>query len=152
MDRVILPIQNWPQHRTGECVAACAAMVLGYMGVRIPYQRLLRTLEIIPDMGTPSFKVVNLQRLGFTVIYRQGTFDELLQHLLAGHPCIVFVRTGQLPYRSDNTDHAVVVVGMDKQNVYVNDPESAEAPIRVSRGDFDLAWLEHDEKYAVITR
>jgi ABC-type bacteriocin/lantibiotic exporter with double-glycine peptidase domain len=151
MDRVILPVQNCPQHRTGECLVACTAMVLGYMGVTIPYQRLLRTLETIPDMGTPSFKVVNLQRLGLTVIYRQGTFDELLQHLLAGHPCIVFVRTGQLPYRNDNTDHAIVVVGMDEQNIYVNDPESAEAPIRVSRGDFDLAWLEHDEKYAVIT-
>lgn len=127
-------------------------MVLRYLGVTIPYQRLLRTLETILDIGTPSFKVVNLQRLGFTVIYREGAFDELLQHLLAGHPCIVFVRTGQLPYRSDNINHAVVVVGMDEQNIYVNGPESAEAPIRVSRGDFDLAWLEHDEKYAVITR
>lgn len=58
MDRLILPVQNWSQHRTGECLAACAAMVLEY----------------------------------------------------------------------------------------------AEAPIRVLRGDFDLAWLEHDEKYAVITR
>jgi ABC-type bacteriocin/lantibiotic exporter with double-glycine peptidase domain len=152
MARLILPVKNWPQPRIGECLPACAAMVLDHIGIVAPYHRLLRILETIPDLGTPSFRVVNLERLGVKVSYQQGTLDALFQHLLAGRPCIVFVRTGQLPYRTDNTDHAVVLVGMDEQSVYINDPETTVSPLRVSLGDFDLAWLERDEMYAVITR
>jgi hypothetical protein len=40
---------------------------------------------------------------------------------------------------------------MNDANVYLNDPAFVQAPMQVSIGDFDLAWLEHDEKYAVIT-
>lgn len=40
---------------------------------------------------------------------------------------------------------------MDAQSVYLNDPAFANAPIQVSQGDFQLAWLEHDEFYAVLS-
>lgn len=76
----------------------------------------------------------------------------MFQNLSANHPCIAFVKTGQLPYRGDNSDHAIVIVGMDEQRVYVNDPELDIAPLPVPLGNFDLAWLERDEMYAVITR
>ena len=35
--------------------------------------------------------------------------------------------------------------------LYVNDPYRSEAPIAVPRGDFELAWLERDYHYALIT-
>ena len=35
--------------------------------------------------------------------------------------------------------------------LYVNDPNHSEAPIAVPRGDFELAWLESDYYYALIT-
>ncbi len=44
------------------------------------------------------------------------------------------------------------MVGMDEENVYVDDPEFSQSPMQVSLGDFDLAWLERDEMYAVLTR
>jgi uncharacterized protein YvpB len=50
------------------------------------------------------------------------------------------------------TDHAVLVVGYDEQAVYINDPAFEQAPQRVSRADFELAWLEFDYRYAVIWR
>lgn len=62
------------------------------------------------------------------------------------------MQTKDLPYRDDDTAHAIVLVGMDDNNFYVDDPEFAESPLRVPLGDFDLAWLEHDEMYAVLTR
>lgn len=55
-----------------------------------------------------------------------------------------------MPYRNDDTGHVLVLVGIDDESVFVNDPEYAESPLRVPIGDFDLAWLEHNEKYAVI--
>ena len=44
----------------------------------------------------------------------------------------------------------MVVIGLDAQYVYLNDPEFDVNPIQVSRGDFDLAWFEHGEFYAVL--
>ena len=35
--------------------------------------------------------------------------------------------------------------------LYVNDPTQPEAPISVPTGDFELAWLERDYFYALIT-
>lgn len=89
--------------------------------------------------------------MGVTVHYQRGTLEQLFAHIRSNQPCIAFVQTAELPYRDDVADHAVVVVGFDEQSVYLHDPEFAESPINVAYGDFDLAWLEHDEMYAVLT-
>ena len=57
----------------------------------------------------------------------------------------------QLPYwRGEDFAHAAVVVGMEADYVYLHDPAVAVYPLRVGLGDFDLAWLERDEEYAVL--
>lgn len=151
MPAVFLEIEHVQQHNDGECLAACAAMVLNFIGIPVAYKRLIRMLEIKGDFGTPSFKIRNLARLGVRVAYEQGNLDILRTHLQAGQPCITFVKTGELPYWTRNLDHAVVVAGIDDEFVYLNDPDLPTAPTSVSLGDFDLAWLEHDEMYAVLT-
>ncbi|MCB0061067.1 MAG: peptidase C39 family protein [Caldilineaceae bacterium] len=151
MSTIHLPVKHVQQPRIGECLPACAAMVLDYIGVSVRYRRLLRILEVIPNTGTASFKIRNLSQIGVNVLYEQGTLNRLHHQLLNNHPCIVFVRTVELPYRNDDTDHALVVAGMDEQSIYLHDPESPTAPTKVSLGDFDLAWLERDELYAVLT-
>ena len=50
----------------------------------------------------------------------------------------------------ERTGHAVVVVGIDDEMVYLNDPAFANAPQVVSHGDLLLAWLEMEEYYAII--
>jgi uncharacterized protein YvpB len=71
--------------------------------------------------------------------------------LQQGHPVIVFVCTDELPYWTYSTDHALVVVGYDEDQLYVHDPHRSEAAVAVARGDFELAWLERDYYYALIT-
>jgi Peptidase_C39 like family len=126
-------------------------MVLAYIGKPVAYRRLVPTLEVISGVGTASSKLRNLVRLGITVDYQRGTLERLFTHIRNNQPCIAFVKTSELPYRDDITDHAVVVVGFDALSVYLHDPEYSESPISVSHGDFDLVWLEHDEMYAVLT-
>ena len=72
---------------------------------------------------------------------------------------IVAVRTDDLPYwlnRTDipdeekATDHAVVVVGLDEQRVYANDPDFEQARQVIDLDEFLLAWLERDYEYVVI--
>lgn len=68
-----------------------------------------------------------------------------------GWPSIVGVQAAEFPYWQDlPTQHAVVVVGMTPTSVLVNDPAMADAPLAIPYGDFDLAWLEMDEAFAVI--
>lgn len=151
MNSIFLPVEHVPQHKDGECLAACAAMVLNYLGIRVAYRRLLRILKVEPGVGAPSFNVRNIERVGVTVLYEQGTLERLYHHVQKGRPCITFVRSGELPYWQENVQHAVLVVGMDERYIFLNDPAVNSAPMMVLTGDFDLAWLAHDEKYAVIT-
>jgi ABC-type bacteriocin/lantibiotic exporter with double-glycine peptidase domain len=151
MAAVYLDIDHVRQWKDGECLAACAAMVLNFINFPVAYNKLLRTLEIKDEFGTPSSKVRNLERMGVHVIYQRGDLDVLRKYLGNDQPCIVFVNTGELPYWETTVDHAVVVAGMDEKYIYLNDPDLPEAPVSVPIGDFDLAWLEHDEMYAVLT-
>ena len=151
MPNTLLPIPHHPQRDDGDCLAACAAMVLDYLSVSADYDRLLRLLGVKP-YGTPGSRLNNLADLGVHVRYARGTQDELSDYLARGQPCIVLVRTDQLPYWTYATDHAVLVVCFDEQAVYVNDPAFEQAPQRVSHADFELAWLEFDYRYAVIWR
>ena len=151
MPNILLPIPHRLQQSDGDCLAACAAMALDYLGVAANYDRLLKVLDVKP-YGTPGSRLNNLVSLNVRVCYSQGTLNELLDHLSQERPCIVLVRTNQLPYWTYATDHAVLVVGYDERAVYINDPAFEQAPQHVSLADFELAWLEFDYRYAVIWR
>jgi len=54
---------------------------------------------------------------------------------------IAFVDTGELPCWSASTNHAVVIIGIDEENVILKEPAfDAEVQI-VPRGDFGLAGM-----------
>jgi hypothetical protein len=65
-------------------------------------------------------------------------------------PCIVFVRTGDLPYWQVDTRHAVVLVGLDATNAYLRDPGVEDAPVAVSIDAFMLAWSYSGYTYAIL--
>jgi len=137
------------QGSDGDCLAACAAMVLAYLDRAMDYAELLSLLRIKP-YGAPAGNISLLASLNLNVVYSKTDMAGLEAMLQQGHPVIVFVRTGELPYWTYNTDHALVVAGYDESQLYVNDPYYSEAPIAVPRGDFELAWLERDYHYALI--
>lgn len=125
-------------------------MTLQYLGATLNYRRLLKVLQTNVNAGTPFSHITKLESLKVTVVYRQGHLSQLYTFLQNGWPALVPVQTSELPHWFEDTAHAVVVVGMDDQTVYINDPAFPNAPISVPHGDFDLAWLAHDEYYAVL--
>ena len=108
MSPVILPVPHVQQHQRGECLASCA-MVLAYLGVSVAYGRLLKLLRVKTQIGAPASNIRNLKKLGLDVIYQQGTLAELHHHLTSHRPCIAFVKTSELPYWAEQTNHAVVL-------------------------------------------
>ena len=125
-------------------------MVLVYLEREVDYGRLLQLLQI-KSYGAPASNIRLLAQLGFAVTYGITDMSGLENMVAQNQPVIVFVRTGELPHWDYNSDHALVVVGYDENNLYVNDPYFPDAPLTVSRGDFELAWLERDYYYALVT-
>jgi ABC-type bacteriocin/lantibiotic exporter with double-glycine peptidase domain len=146
---ILLPIPHERQRQDADCLAACAAMVLTYLGQPVKYDQLLKLLKVKP-FGTPGHNLKNLAILGVQVTYREGSLEEIKSHLLGGRPCIALVRTADLSYWSYSTDHAVVVVGFDEDTIYLNDPAFENHPQSVSLIEFELAWLEFDYRYGVL--
>lgn len=153
-------IVHWQQRRDGECLAACAAMVLTALGEQVNYARLRQRLNIT-DSGAPFSNITRLRSWRITVELAQGQLTTLEARLTAGAPIIVPVATELLPHwllRIDVspteriTEHAIVVVGMDDHAVTVHDPDFAAAPLAVDLGWFRDAWQHHDNRYAVIRR
>lgn len=125
-------------------------MALAHLGHAIDYARLLKLLKV-QSYGAPAGNIRFLADLSLAVVYSQTDMVGLTAMLQDGWPVIVFVRTNELPYWTCGTDHALLVVGYDENQVYVNDPDRAEFPIAVPQGDFELAWLARDYYYALIT-
>jgi ABC-type bacteriocin/lantibiotic exporter with double-glycine peptidase domain len=146
----LLPVPHQKQQQEADCLAACAAMVLAYWKKPTPYNKLIQILAI-EEFGAPSSNIRFLERLGVNVILSEGGLTDLEAHLQNGQPCIVFLRTKELPYWIDDTGHAVVVIGIDDSHVYLLDPAFDESPQQVSHGDFILAWLDFNDDYAVVT-
>ncbi|MCR8633574.1 C39 family peptidase [Paenibacillus radicis (ex Xue et al. 2023)] len=80
-------------------------------------------------------------------------FEKLEQQLREGIPSVVWTTidyrvpekwnvwdTPIGPIQTTFMEHAVLLVGFDEQNVYVNDPLSGQAKIKIDKGQFLETW------------
>ena len=125
-------------------------MVLQYLYIPFDYDRLLDRFGTI-SVGTPFSRIDWLKDWRLTVVRGEGHLEILRGYLEIGLPVIVAVRTWPFPYWQErNTEHAVVVVGIDQSFVYMNDPAVDEAPQMVTQRAFLAAWGDRDYEYAAI--
>ncbi|MBK8047255.1 MAG: hypothetical protein IPK16_09120 [Anaerolineales bacterium] len=87
--------------------------------------------------------------MGVDVIYATGD-ESTLGAIDRGNPPIIFVDTGELPYWNLQLRHAILMVGYDEVDVFLNDPAWDTAPMTTSWDDLMLAWSEFDYRYALI--
>ena len=155
---MLLKLTHVRQQQQADCLVACAAMVLAHLHVPMSYSRIRQALGTTPE-GTPFLRLERLQSPGIKVARGEGSLAILQAYLSASVPIIVDVDTSELPYwqmRSDipaherSTAHAIVVVGIEEQVLYAYDPDVADDPQAIGIGDFELAWLIRDYRYAVM--
>ena len=84
------------------------------------------------------------------MLVERGEIETLRSHLESGLPPIAFVATSELSYWNERAAHAVVVVGLDDDTIYLNDPAFAESPKRISIDEFLLAWIDLEQLYGLI--
>jgi len=145
-----LDVPHLRQDRDGWCLPACVAMVTAYWQQPLLQADIAGWLDT-RDIGTPAGRIQRLAQRGFQVIYRTGSLAEVKTWLAKKVPCILFVRTGELPYWSTDTPHAVVLAGIEADNAYLVDPAVEIAPAVVPVDDLLLAWSYFDYTYAVLT-
>jgi ABC-type bacteriocin/lantibiotic exporter with double-glycine peptidase domain len=127
-------------------------MVLDYLGVHREYNWLARVLQT-KTIGTPFHNLANLHStLGVHVLMAvDGSLFDFDTVLDSGLPIILAVdsNVGNIwPYYEN---HAVVIVGFNKETVFINNPAVQEAPQEVTLKNFLWAWSRRDYQYAIIS-
>ncbi len=147
----LLPVLHQEQSQRSDCLAACAAMVLNYLDVSADYDELIDLLQV-GEFGASYRNLPYLEKLGVQVLLARGDMETLRACLARESPPIAFVNTGELWYWNEATGHAVVVVGIEGNQIFVNDPAFADAPQKISVDEFMLAWTDMNQFYGLIEK
>ena len=152
MSQTFLVIPHFTQSADGQCLPACARMLLAYSGVLLPESEVAKVLEA-ESYGAPSFAIKKLHKLGFSVDYREWSVTEVTTALAGNKPVLVFVRTGFLEYWQEDIAHALIVVGVEPdRQFWVNDPTRDDGPMAVSWDGLLAAWGEFGYRGATVSR
>lgn len=148
----LLPVEHFPQESEAGCLAACSQMILRFWGIKKSQRSLHRLFQPTP-FGVPFSRLTRLQQFNVAVSIRSfGDQSTLIEAIDQQIPPVVFLRTQFLPYWQADTQHAIVVVGYDNANFFVNDPAFNQAPLVVPVASLLLAWDGMDYAYALVTR
>jgi len=149
---LLLGIRHRRQHKA-DCLAACSAMVLEYLGITLNYDHLLRLIETT-DQGTAFFNIKRLEALGlFVELGKYADIAVFEKYIDLGLPVITSVKTiGWQHWAGEETRHAVVVVGidLDSAKIYIHDPFFGEPLIEMPLIEYEIGWDEQDRSYAII--
>lgn len=124
-------------------------MVLAYLGHDLTEPQVANILRSY-SFGTPASNIRFLESLGLSVNFAQMSLPRLRAYLHNQVPCILFVQAGDLPYCESEGFHAIVVVGLGQDLVYVNDPATDTGPQTVPLDHLMLAWSEFEHEGAAI--
>ncbi len=147
----LLSLPYHPQQTEGYCLPACVQMVLAYFGIKRSQNEIAHQLGMRTEIGVPASYIVRLQSSELTATYYQGTLAQVAKNLAWGIPTICFIQAGELSYwQGYYFQHAVIIVGLKGNEIYLLDPDAEPNPIIVSHEEFLLAWSEMDYFCATI--
>jgi hypothetical protein len=125
-------------------------MVLAYQEIDRPQHQIAKQLKVIARAGVPGSRLFRLASNSLEVDYRPGTMADLETALRQDVPPIALVFTSQLPYWNRSTPHAVVIIGMSQEQIFIHDPAHERPGIAVAHGDFHLACDEMGNRFALL--
>jgi predicted double-glycine peptidase len=132
-----------------SCGAAALQAVLSYWGRDVGEEDLRELLNTDPESGTYPEDILRVaQELGFEAEYRENlTLDEVEASVIQGVPVIVDCQawrspaSGNASWSEDWVDgHWMVIIGLDDENVYFEDPYILGSRGFMSRQEFEERW------------
>ena len=147
----LLKVKPFRESFHGGCGPASLKMVLDYYGVKISEKEIFKMCGTTKELGTSAENIKKAaKKLGFkTEIKDHSAFSDIQYWLGKKVPIIVdwFTR-GRNDYTdSDIADgHYSVVVGLDKEFIYLQDPELGKIR-KLKKEDFMTVWFDFKGKY-----
>jgi hypothetical protein len=132
-----------------SCGACALQSVLGYWGREVDETEMMRRLGTTPEEGTYPEEIVRVAReLGFDAELRENlTVGDVEQATRAGHPVIVLGQAWRSRGHSDAAaedlwadGHYFVVLAVDRDYVYFEDPYMRMGKGFMPRAAFDALW------------
>ena len=135
---LVKPIRQKPNF----CGVATLKMVLDYFGIKVSEKKLIRLTGATAKKGTSAEGIKKTaQKLGFLVGIKDGaSFSDIKYWLNKKVPVIVswFSVYGGYP-----EGHYSVVVDLDRNYIYLQDPEIA-AIRKMNKKDFLRVWFDFE--------
>jgi len=132
-----------------SCGASALQAVLSYWGKDIDEEELMKLLHTTPETGTyPEDIVKTVQELGFEAIVKENlTIGDLEDFTEKGNPAIVLGQAwisqeeSKKAVTNDWEDgHYIVILGVDKDYVYLEDPFVRMGKGFMPREKFEEHW------------
>jgi predicted double-glycine peptidase len=147
----LLDVPDVRQPSDYSCGPTSLQAVLGYYGMDMKVDDLINMTNCTPENGTlPENLAQTARNLGFNAEIKQNlTLEDLQQYINQGIPVII---DGQA-WKSNNTTalnwtdntadgHYMVVIGIDNENVYLEDPAILGSRGYMTNEEFLTRW--HD--------
>lgn len=132
-----LPI--YKQTRPYTCLPACIKIVLSFFSIEVAEDEVALACKTTGAGTLPRNAVAGIRTMGHQALaFEDGTLEFLLESLSRQQPVIVFLRVSDLPYGVAGV-HAVVVCGLEEDEVIYVDPELARE-VALEAKTFLTAW------------
>lgn len=148
----ILPIQPFRETLyKGYCGPASLKMILQYYGIEKTEAELVKLMGINNDQGTDAEKIQKTAKsFGLKCDLKNNSdFQDIEKYLDQKIPIIAnwFTRgRNDYPDSAIADGHYSVVVGLDKNFIYLQDPEIGKIR-KIQKDDFKRVWFDFKGKY-----
>jgi len=149
------PIEHIQQQAIGYCLPACAQMALAQFDIKASQKQLAQALGARAGIGTPFPNIIHLNRWRVHVETIQWqSIDAVASALAVNRVVIVAVTTtpGLPEWGNIRTQHAVLVVAVNPEQIVYHDPALQYGPVSAPCDEFLLAWSEMAEQAALLSR
>lgn len=152
MKKIMLNVKPFQETlHSGMCGPASLKIVLDYYGLVKSEQELAALTGTTIGLGTDDKGIARVaESLGFKVLIKnESDFSDIEGWLKKGVPVIVdwFTRGREDYSPSEVADgHYSVVVGLDDDSIYLQDPEICEIR-EIRRDDFLKVWFDFSGEY-----
>ena len=135
-----------------SCGAAALQAVLGYWGIRTQEQTLMEALHTNEMSGTSPESIIRVAReMGLDAYARENLDIKALEEAVPRIPVICAIQAWPNSHEAKFTwnkcweeGHYVIVIGIDKQNVYVEDPSLFGTRGFIPREEFLERWHDYE--------
>jgi ABC-type bacteriocin/lantibiotic exporter with double-glycine peptidase domain len=131
----VFPLQQTSRY---TCSAAALSAVLHHWGVQASESELTHVIGATPEFGATGSQIVSAaRRYGFSAVDNPFSTLNQLYSFVPQRPVIAnifsFMRMGQ--------GHFVVITGIDKNYVYLMDPNAPTNTRRLTHKEMSARWL-----------